>query len=218
MSILRDTHVHQGARRKLVELLRQKGIRSVAVLDAIGRVPRHLFIDDTAFERLAYEDIPFPIGHEQTISQPYTVARQSELLEAQPGDKVLEIGTGCGYQTAVLCAMGLRPYSIERIRPLHARAKVRLAAMDYRPQLFFGDGFKGAPAYAPFDRVLVTCGAPQVPEEVLQQVRVGGRVVLPIGAGDVQTMVVLQRRADGGFDRSEHGRFRFVPMLNNKVG
>jgi protein-L-isoaspartate(D-aspartate) O-methyltransferase len=140
------------------------------------------------------------------------------LLDARRGDKVLEIGTGCGYQTAVLCAMGLKPYSIERIRPLHLSARKRLEAMGYRPQLFFGDGFKGAPAYAPFDRVLVTCGAPGLPATVLQQVRIGGRIVIPVGAGDVQTMIVLDRKEDGQFQQSEHGQFRFVPMLSDRRG
>lgn len=212
----KDDHVHQGMRRRMIDLLKGKGIAAPAVLEAMARVPRHLFIDDSAFQRLAYDDIPFPIGHEQTISQPFTVARQSELLAAAPGDKVLEIGTGCGYQTAVLCAMGLKVFSVERIRPLHLRAKSRLSQLGYRAHLTFGDGFLGMPAYAPFDRILVTCGAPDLPQGLLDQVRPGGRVVIPLGAGDVQTMLVIDRHLDGSFHRSEHGRFRFVPMLADK--
>lgn len=187
------------------------------VLDAIGRIPRQLFIDDSAFLRMAYEDVPFPIGHGQTISQPYTVARQTELLRPAQGLKVLEIGTGCGYQTAVLCELGLKVHSIERVRPLHARTRTRLSAMGYRPHLVYGDGFKGLSVYAPFDRILVTCGAPEVPPELIAQLKPGGTLVVPVGAGEVQTMLVVEKRVDGSLLRSEHGRFRFVPMLESRT-
>ena len=179
-------------RRRLVDVLRQKGICAADVLDAIGRVPRHRFIDDSAFLRMAYEDVPFPIGHGQTISQPYTVARQTELLRPAHGLKVLEIGTGCGYQTAVLCELGLKVHSIERVRPLHVQTKTRLSAMGYRPHLVYGDGFKGLPSYAPFDRILVTCGAPEVPAQLMAQLKAGGTMVVPVGAGEVQTMLVME--------------------------
>lgn len=204
-------------RRRLVETLRTKGVRANDILEAIGRVPRHLFIDDSAFLRLAYDDVPFPIGHGQTISQPYTVARQTELLHPANGLKVLEIGTGCGYQTAVLCELGMKVFSIERVRPLHVHTRSRLSDMGYRPHLVYGDGFKGLPAYAPFDRILITCGAPQVPAALVDQLKPGGIMVVPVGAGEIQTMVVLEKRGDGSLARTEHGKFRFVPMLESRT-
>lgn len=213
----RDGHLEQGMRRRLVETLRAKGIRANDILEAIGRVPRHLFIDDSAFLRMAYDDVPFPIGHGQTISQPYTVARQTELLHPANGLKVLEIGTGCGFQTAVLCELGMKVFSIERVRPLHVHTRSRLSAMGYRPHLVFGDGFKGLPAYAPFDRILITCGAPQVPAALVEQLKPGGIMVVPVGAGEIQTMVVLEKRGDGSLVRTEHGKFRFVPMLESRT-
>ncbi len=212
-----DTHRHQGMRRQLVEVLKGKGVHDARVLEAIGQVPRHLFIDDSAFHVHAYEDKAFPIACGQTISQPYTVAFQTQLLALRPGDKVLEIGTGCGYQTAVLALLGAKVHSIERHRPLYLETKARLERMGHRAQLTHGDGFKGWPQYAPFDRILVTCGAPLVPEALQQQLKVGGRLVIPVGEGAVQHMWSITRTAPDSFERQEHGEFRFVPMLADRV-
>lgn len=202
-------------RRKLVEELRGKGIQDRAVLDAIGKVPRHQFIDDSAFERFAYVDQAFPIGCDQTISQPYTVAVQSELLKLKLGDKVLEIGTGCGYQTAILCELGAKVHSIERHRPLYRATKARLAAMGYRARLVHGDGYKGLPNDAPFDKIIVTCGAPDVPGALVDQLAMGGIMVIPVGGDEGQTMYSLVKTS-GGMERTAHGAFSFVPMLGDK--
>jgi protein-L-isoaspartate(D-aspartate) O-methyltransferase len=213
-----DDYRSQGLRRQLVDALKKKGITDAAVLAAIGKVPRHLFIEDSAFERFAYVDQAFPIGCGQTISQPYTVAFQSQLLAVQRGEKVLEIGTGCGYQTAVLSAMGTRVVSIERHRPLHVDTKARLHRLGYKANLVYGDGFKGAPGHAPFDRILVTCGAPVVPQDLLHQLKVGGSMVVPVGAGEQQVMLRIVRVGPAEFQRDEHGVFSFVPMLADKAG
>ena len=215
--IEKDDYRNQGLRRRLVDLLKRKGVKDQAVLSAIGSIPRHRFIDDTAFLELAYQDIAFPIPCGQTISQPYTVAFQSELLQIRPGMKVLEIGTGSGYQTAVLCQLGCKVFSIERHRPLYLQTKDRLLNMGLRPNLYFGDGYKGLPKEAPFDRVLVTCGAPKVPEDLLDQVKIGGLLVIPVGEGEEQRMLVLERQEDGSFRSDDRGLFRFVPMLADKA-
>lgn len=204
-------------RRKLVELLKGKGVRDSAVLEAIGSVPRHLFIDDSAFQSRAYEDTAFPIPCGQTISQPYTVAFQSELLKLGRGMKVLEVGTGSGYQCAVLCAMGARIFSIERHRPLYLQTKARLATLGYRAALYHGDGYIGLLREAPFDRIIVTCGAPYVPEQLVSQLKPGGLAVIPVGEGDVQRMLLVEKAMDGTFTEKDMGQFRFVPMLADKA-
>ncbi len=216
MTFRGDDYRSQGARRKLVQELRTKGIIDPAVLDAMGQVPRHLFFEDSALRLHAYEDKAFPIGCGQTISQPYTVAFQTQLLELQRGHRVLEVGTGSGYQTAVLTAMGAKVWSIERHRPLFLATRSRLETLGHRAALYHGDGFAGLPIYAPYDRILVTCGAPFVPDALLAQLRVGGTLVIPVGEGAVQRMVRIRREPDGSMTREEHGDFRFVPMLAHR--
>ena len=215
--MVKDDYRHQGLRKRLVEDLKHKRINDPAVLKAIGEIPRHLFIDDSAFLELAYQDIAFPIGCGQTISQPYTVAFQSELLGVRPGMKVLEIGTGSGYQTAVLVKLGCKVFSVERHRPLYLRTKERLALMGLKANLFYGDGFIGLPKEAPFDRVLVTCGAPYVPEALPLQLKPEGVMVVPVGEGEEQRMLRIEHQPDGTLVATERGTFRFVPMLKNKV-
>ncbi|MCB0794513.1 MAG: protein-L-isoaspartate(D-aspartate) O-methyltransferase [Flavobacteriales bacterium] len=206
-----------GKRRQLVELLRSKGIGDEAVLEAIGRIPRHAFLDDSALHIHAYEDVPFPIGCGQTISQPYTVAFQTQLLGVSKGQKVLEIGTGSGYQTAVLHALGAKIYSIERHRPLFLKTKERLSGLGVKAQLYYGDGYKGLPAHAPFDRILVTCGAPFIPDALVEQLAPGGRMVVPVGESEFQRMLRVSVVKEGGTEIEDHGKFRFVPMLTDKA-
>lgn len=201
----------------MVDVLRKRGISDEAVLEAIGSVPRHLFIDDTAFLGMAYEDAAFPIPCGQTISQPYTVAIQSELLGLRPGLRVLEVGTGSGYQTAILAHMGCKVFSIERHKALYLQTKDRLVRLGVRATLFHGDGYAGLPREAPFDRIIVTCGAPEVPERLVDQLRAGGRLVIPVGHGEVQRMLVVNRDQSGALSRADRGAFRFVPMLKDKA-
>lgn len=215
--MMEDGYRHKGLRKQLVEELRRKGVTDTRVLEAIGRIPRHQFIDDTAFLELAYSDVAFPIGCDQTISQPYTVGMQSQLLRGVPGMRVLEIGTGCGYQTAVLAAMGMKVFSIERQRPLYIRTRDRLARMQVRASLYYGDGYQGLVREAPFDRVLVTCGAPFVPPALIDQLKPGGLAVIPVGEGPEQIMTVIERTGTGT-ERTEHGSYRFVPMLEERSG
>lgn len=209
-----DDYKHKGMRRKLVEVLATKGITDQAVLSAMDTVPRHLFFDN-AFLSHAYEDKAFPIGSGQTISQPYTVAFQSQLLEVEKGMKVLEIGTGSGYQTAILCELGAKVFSIERHRPLYKNAQAILQQLGYKAKLFYGDGYKGLPTFAPFDRVIVTCGATFIPEELGKQLKEEGRIVIPVGGRDDQEMKLGVKQA-GGLEVTNHGVFRFVPMLEHK--
>ncbi len=214
--MINDTFRHQGMRRKLVDGIRQKGISDENVLKAIGEVPRHLFMDN-AFVEYAYEDKAFPIEAGQTISQPYTVAYQSQLLELQPGMKVLEIGTGSGYQTSVLFKMGAKVYSIERQKVLHAKTRNLMSELNYNVKLFYGDGFNGLPAFAPFDRIIVTCGAREIPEELVKQLRIGGIMVIPLGPESEQVMTTLTRIDESETKITSYDRFRFVPMLGNKA-
>jgi len=203
-------------RKKLAHSIKEKGIKDEGVLAAIEKIPRHFFLD-TSFIEIAYQDKPFPIGLGQTISQPYTVAFQSELLEVKKDDKVLEIGTGSGYQACVLIEMGAKVYSIERHRPLHQKAKILLQQMGYNPKLFYGDGYKGLPAYAPFDKVIVTAGAPYIPEALLQQLKVGGFLVIPLGEGENQIMTRIKKISEHDFEKREYGNFRFVPLIGKKA-
>jgi protein-L-isoaspartate(D-aspartate) O-methyltransferase len=209
-----DSYKHKGLRKKLVDTIREKGIVSEDVLEAIGRIPRHLFLD-SSFLEFAYQDKPFPIGSGQTISQPYTVAFQTELLEITPGDKVLEIGTGSGYQACVLEELGAKVFSIERQKKLYLRTKAFLSELGYKARLFYGDGYKGLPAFAPFDKILVTAGAPQLPEALTAQLKTGGMIVIPVGRGDIQLMYRYIKEADGHIREENHGTFRFVPLLKN---
>lgn len=212
-----DTYRHQGLRKLLVKQVQQKGISDPAVLAAMETVPRHFFFD-SSFLEYAYEDKPFPIGAGQTISQPFTVAFQSALLQVRRNDKVLEIGTGSGYQACILAEMGARVFTIERQKTLFDRTSKYLPLLGYRSvKTFFGDGYKGLPAYAPFDRVIVTAAAPFVPDPLLEQLRPGGILVIPVGPGDVQIMTTYTRMADLTLVKKEYGAFRFVPMLEDKA-
>ena len=210
-----DSFKHKGLRQKLVDVLISKGITDKRVLNAISKVPRHLFMD-SGFLDHAYQDKAFPIAANQTISQPYTVAFQTELLEVNENDKVLEIGTGSGYQTAVLCLLGAEVYSVERQLELFKKSSLFLPKIGFVvKRLVFGDGYKGLKEDAPFDRILVTAGAPYVPKELLSQLKIGGRLVIPIG-NEEQIMTLYIRTGPKTFEKYEHGKFKFVPMLENK--
>ena len=212
---MKDSFKHKGLRQKLVETIAAKGIKDEAVLKAIGNIPRHLFMD-SGFLDHAYQDKAFPIAADQTISQPYTVAFQTELLQVKKGDKILEIGTGSGYQAAVLCELGAKVYSIERQQELFKKTSKFLPKLGYRPKkLIFGDGYKGLPGEAPFDGIVVTAGAPFVPKPLLAQIKVRGRLVIPVG-DDVQVMTLYIRKGIKEFEKHELGDFRFVPLLEDK--
>jgi len=203
-------------RKKLVDSIRRKGIRDERVLASLNAVPRHQFLD-SSFLEFAYDDKPFPIGSGQTISQPYTVAFQSELLQVKQGQKVLEIGTGSGYQACVLAEMGAKVYSVERQKKLYLKTKEFLKKLAYNVKLFYGDGGKGVPSFAPYDRILITAAAPDIPKALLDQLRTGGFLVVPVGGGDVQTMLRIKKLGNDEFETEEFGAFRFVPMLQNKA-
>ena len=208
-----DNYRHKGMRRSLVEELKNKGISDENVLNAINAVPRHVFLD-SSFLDFAYQDKAFPIGSGQTISQPFTVAFQSSLLEIKKNMKVLEIGTGSGYQACVLAAMGAKVFSIERQKKLYTKTKAFLAEFPYRIKTFLGDGNKGLPTYGPFDRIIITAAAPEIPQALIDQLKVGGMMVIPLSENEsCQTMLRLTKQEDGSLSREEYGDFRFVPML-----
>lgn len=214
---MKDTNKHQGLRNLLVKQLEEKGITDKNVLDAIAKIPRHLFLD-SSFENFAYQDKAFPIGADQTISQPYTVAFQTELLQVKREHKILEIGTGSGYQTAVLCLLGAKVYSVERQNELFKKTKNLLSKLSINviPKLLsFGDGYKGLPDYAPFDSIIVTAGAPSIPQALMSQLKIGGRLVIPVGETE-QIMTLLIRKNETQFEKTEYGDFKFVPLLENK--
>jgi protein-L-isoaspartate(D-aspartate) O-methyltransferase len=216
MRTFEDTYRHKGLRRQLVDVILKKGITDERVLDAILHIPRHYFMD-SAFDKIAYEDRAFPIGEEQTISQPYTVAYQSQLLDIQPYDKVLEIGTGSAYQACVLAEMGAQVFTIERQRKLFDRNKQFTYLKKYpRLKFFFGDGFEGLPTYGPFDKVIVTAAAPFIPPKLVEQLKPGGRMVIPVGEGSVQRMLRLTRQPDGSVTEESFDNFSFVPMMEGK--
>ncbi len=212
---MKDTNKHQGLRNQLAKQLEGKGITDKNVLEAIKKIPRHLFLN-SSFEDFAYQDKAFPIGAGQTISQPYTVAYQSQLLEVKKDQKILEIGTGSGYQTAVLCLLGAKVYSIERQNELFKTTSLLLPKLGIRPKhLSFGDGYKGLPNHAPFDSIIVTAGAPIIPQPLMAQLKIGGRLVIPVGDKD-QIMTMLIRKNETQFEKHEFGDFKFVPLLENK--
>ena len=211
-----DTFRHKGLRKQLIDLLRAKGISDNNVLDAMNTIPRHFFFD-SSFLEFAYEDKAFPIGSGQTISQPYTVAFQSELLQLEKGMRVLEVGTGSGYQASVLAEMGARVFSIERQKLLYDTLKAMNPPLNYRIRLFYGDGYAGLPAYAPFDRILITAAAPFIPEALITQLKTGGILVAPVGKNDIQIMTRVTKLSDTEVKTETHGTFRFVPMLTDKA-
>ena len=213
---MKDTFRHKGSRQILVDKIRKKGISDESVLRMINDIPRHLFLDN-AFVQFAYQDKPFPIGSGQTISQPYTVAFQTQLLELNPYEKVLEVGTGSGYQAAVLIGMEANVYTIERQKELFQKTKEFLPELGYNCNFYYGDGYKGLEQFAPFDKIIVTCGAPAIPEDLIKQLKGGGRMVAPIGKGDVQVMNLIEKISETETKITTHGEFSFVPMLNDKT-
>lgn len=212
---MNDSFKHKGLRKKLIQTIKSKGINNTNVLSAIGKVPRHLFMD-SGFIDHAYQDKAFPIGADQTISQPFTVAFQTELLEVNKGDKVLEVGTGSGYQAAVLCELGANVFSIERQGELYKKVVSFLSSINYYPKkIVYGDGYKGLKEEAPFDSIIVTAGAPFVPKTLLNQLKIGGRLVIPVGE-NIQVMTLYVRVSEKKFNMKEFGEFQFVPLLKEK--
>jgi len=211
-----DTFRHKGLRRKLVDELQLKGISDKKVLAAINKVPRHVFMD-SGFINFAYKDQAFPIAAGQTISQPYTVAFQTQLLEINPLERVLEVGTGSGYQCAVLLEMGAQVFTIERHRELFVKSQSILLHLGYKPHFFFGDGYEGAPSYAPFDKIIVTAGGDHVPEKLLSQLKLGGKLAMPVGSSDSQRMTLVEKLSENEYQTTEHGLFIFVPLLKGKT-
>jgi protein-L-isoaspartate(D-aspartate) O-methyltransferase len=215
-SHLKDTFKHKGKRKILIAELVEMGIKDQAILDAFNEVPRHFFLD-LAFDEQAYTNMAFQIGSGQTISHPFTVAFQTQLLDLQKAEKVLEIGTGSGFQTCILCKLGVRVYTIERHHDLHDKARRMLTFLNLNARMNFGDGYKGMPSHAPFDKILVTCGAPEIPEELLNQLKIGGLMVIPVGEGKEQKMLRIKKIAEDDVDIEEFGTFKFVPMLERTV-
>lgn len=216
-----DEYLYQGKRKRLVEQLKEKGIASKDVLNAILKIPRHLFFDQSterpALLDHAYSDKALKIGAGQTISHPFTVAFQTEKLNINKGDKILEIGTGCGYQTAVLLEMGAKVYSIERQKELFDKTKVFLPLLGYKgAKLVYGDGYKGLPQFAPFDKIIVTAAAPYIPDDLLTQLAIGGILIIPLGEGEEQVMNMITKKSGSEFEKQAFGKFKFVPMLQNK--
>lgn len=213
--MVEDSYLHKGLRKKLIKLLREKGIKNERVLEAIELIPRHIFLDN-AFLEHAYQDKAFPIGEGQTISQPYTVAVQSDLLEIQPGMKVLEIGTGSGYQCSVLIALGAKVYTIEYHKPLHLKAQSLLSAMGMKPVMTYGDGSEGWLEHAPYDRIIATAGAPFVPQSLIDQLSVGGILIIPVGDKNTQKMLRIQKTGPTTIRQETFGDFRFVPLVGKE--
>ncbi len=213
-----DTYRHKGLRKKLIDILRDKGITDNNVLDAVNNIPRHFFLD-SAFDEIAYEDRAFPISDGQTISQPYTVAYQTQLLQVKTGEKILEIGTGSIYQASVLAEMGTKVFTIERQKNLFEKTKQFIFKTKY-PNLkfFYGDGFEGLPTYAPFDKVLITAAAPFVPPKLIEQLKSGGKMIIPVDEGSLQRMLRLTKNADGSCEEEVFQNFSFVPMLSGRNG
>lgn len=213
---LKDTFRHKGKRKLLVEELGKMGIKQTSILDAFIAIPRHYFLD-LAFDEQAYTNMAFQIGSGQTISHPYTVAFQTQLLSVAKGDKMLEIGTGSGFQTCILCQMGAKVFSVERHMDLHIKAKSIITFFNFNAKLSFGDGYKGIPSHAPFDKILVTCGAPEIPQLLVSQLKIGGLMVIPVGEGDEQKMLRITKLDAEQYKVEEFGTFKFVPMLERTV-
>jgi protein-L-isoaspartate(D-aspartate) O-methyltransferase len=207
-----DSYLHKGLRKKLIDSLRKNGITDEKVLEAMNRVPRHAFME-SGFVNFSYQDRAFPIGAGQTISQPYTVAFQTQVLNIQPLEKVLEIGTGSGFQCAVLLEMGARVFTIERQKELYLKARKKLAELGYTPNFFYGDGYEGIPAYAPFDKIIVTAGGNNIPPKLIEQLKIGGKLIIPVGSENNQKMTLVEKLSENEIRTSEHGSFIFVPLL-----
>ncbi len=209
---LEDSYRHRGMRKMLVKEVARKGITSKAILQAIGKIPRHFFFENVFLEH-AYEDKAFPIGQGQTISQPFTVAFQTQLLQVKPGSKILEIGTGSGYQASVLMELGAEVHTIEYNKVLYKQTSYFLPKIGYKPHFYLGDGSKGIPAHAPYDGIVVTAGAPSVPSALIQQLRIGGRLIIPVGNNQTQKMLEIEKTAERRVRKKEHKNFSFVPLL-----